>query len=961
MRMIFPWAAINLFLTKDLGARLSFKPRLRFSNFSSCRSIMKSICLLIALMSPLVAATPRNDSLRCEYHVDPLAIGTKKPRFSWKLAPVSPADRDLQQVAYEIQVSRVGGDFEKSPLWSSGKVASAATDQIEYGGVALASRDHAKWRVRVWGASEEVSPWSAPASFGVGLLEPGDWNAQWISAKDEGSFTTSENIQNFIGHPKKGRITVSPAKYFRKEFELSSVVRAMVHATALGVYTLEINGQRVSADRLAPGWSAYQRRIHSQTYDVTDLVREGKNAMGATLADGWYAGYVAYGLFTGQEGRIPELEGRNYYGVSTAVRVQLEVEMSDGSRQILGTDPSWKVSSGPITESDILMGESYDARKELIGWTRSGFDDSSWNSAISKTGTDSKIEPHPGVPVRPIEELPSKTVNEHKPGVFVFDLGQNISGVVRLKVKGKAGQKVRIRYAEVLHNDGRLSTENLRCARAVDSYTLKGDANGETWVPEFTYHGFQYVELTGFPGTPNLDAVTGIVIHSDTPLHGEFVCSDPMLNRLYQNMLWTQRANFFEMPTDCPQRDERMGWTGDAQIYVRAATFNADIASFYTKWLRDLNDDAWDYGAYPAYAPRPLARPNEHHAAGWMDAGVICPWTIWQVYGDIRVIREHWRKMNDFMAWRAARDPGLQGASDDCAFGDWLSLSEVKTTIPFIDLAYHAYDAKLMKEMAVAIGDRDAAKKYKNHADKVTKAFQSAYLQSGGKLAVHNQTAYAMALFFDLIPSGERASAASHLAQLIRENGSRMTTGFLGTRPLLPALSATDHHDLAGVLMQQREYPSWGYEVDNGATTIWERWNSYIKGSGVHEPSMNSFSHYAFGAVCEWMMGELVGIDRASPGFDRVKVAPRPTGTITHAAASMETRHGKLACSWRIDGDKFLAEVVVPPNTTAELTLPVSGVVHEDGSPAVLGSGIRTIQRNRLTLGSGVYQFSADR
>jgi alpha-L-rhamnosidase len=497
--MIFPWAAINLFLTKDLGARLSFKPRLRFSNFSSCRSIMKSICLLIALMSPLVAATPRNDSLRCEYHVDPLAIGTKKPRFSWKLAPVSPADRDLQQVAYEIQVSRVGGDFEKSPLWSSGKVASAATDQIEYGGVALASRDHAKWRVRVWGASEEVSPWSAPASFGVGLLEPGDWNAQWISAKDEGSFTTSENIQNFIGHPKKGRITVSPAKYFRKEFELSSVVRAMVHATALGVYTLEINGQRVSADRLAPGWSAYQRRIHSQTYDVTDLVREGKNAMGATLADGWYAGYVAYGLFTGQEGRIPELEGRNYYGVSTAVRVQLEVEMSDGSRQILGTDPSWKVSSGPITESDILMGESYDARKELIGWTRSGFDDSSWNSAISKTGTDSKIEPHPGVPVRPIEELPSKTVNEHKPGVFVFDLGQNISGVVRLKVKGKAGQKVRIRYAEVLHNDGRLSTENLRCARAVDSYTLKGDANGETWVPEFTYHGFQYVELTGFP------------------------------------------------------------------------------------------------------------------------------------------------------------------------------------------------------------------------------------------------------------------------------------------------------------------------------------------------------------------------------------------------------------------------------------------------------------------------------
>ena len=569
------------------------------------------------------------------------------------------------------------------------------------------------------------------------------------------------------------------------------------------------------------------------------------------------------------------------------------------------------------------MGEFYDARKEMPGWSSPGFDDSKWQPAVCKTGSNAKIEPHPGNPVQPIEQIVPKSVREHAPGVHIFDLGQNISGVIRLKVKGKAGDKVTIRYAEVLHNDGRLSTENLRCARAVDTYILKGDPNGEAWTPEFTYHGFQYVELTGFPGTPDKNAVTGIVLHSDTPLHGKFKCSDPMLNQLHSNMVWTQRGNFFEMPTDCPQRDERMGWTGDAQIYVRAATFNADIAAFYTKWLRDLNDDQWDYGAYPAYAPRPLARPNEHHAAGWMDAGVICPWTIWQVYGDTRVIREHWRKMNDFMAWRATRDPELKGALDDCNFGDWLSLGDVKTPIPFIDLAYHAYDARLMAEMAAAIGDKAASNKYKAQAAKVAAAFQKAYLKPDAKLAVHNQSTYAMALFFDLIPAAQKDAAAGHLAALVKANGNKMTTGFLGTRPLLPALSATGHHDLAGILMQQREFPSWGYEVDNGATTIWERWNSYIKGKGVHEPTMNSFSHYAFGAVCEWMFADLAGIDRAAPGFDKVKIAPRPTGTITHASAGMDTRHGALSCSWKIENSTFTADVVVPPNTTAEITLPV--------------------------------------
>jgi alpha-L-rhamnosidase len=914
------------------------------------------------MLASAAASTIVPVDLRCEYHARPAAIGTTTPRFSWKLQAADPQARHLVQSAYEIEVAREASGFDGgASLWASGKVESAATDQIAYAGQPLASRDRAVWRVRVWDGGGKASDWSKPAPFAIGLMEQRDWTAQWISMADNHTFTTTENVQNFVGDPRRGTLHLTPAKYFRKEFQTPAVTRATVHATALGVYTLEINGRRVSPERLAPGWSAYQRRIHAQTYDVTELVREGGNAIGGILADGWYSGYVAYGLLTLQEGLVPGIDGRYYYGVSPALRVQLELEYSDGSRQTIHTDPTWKTSLGPITESDILMGEAYDARREIPGWSSLGFDDGKWEHAVAKTGSDARVEPHPGVPVLPIEEIKPVSMREQAPGVFVYDLGQNISGVIRLKVKGKAGDKVKMRFAEVLHLDGRLSTENLRCARAVNTYTLKGDPEGEEWTPEFTYHGFQYVELTGFPGTPDSESVTGIVLHSDTPLHGGFTCSDPMLNRLYQNIVWTQRANFFEMPTDCPQRDERMGWTGDAQIYVRAATYNADIASFYTKWLRDLNDDQWDYGAYPPYAPRPLARPNEHHAAGWMDAGVICPWTIWQVYGDTRVIAEHWRKMNDFMDWRAARDPKRVGAEDDCGFGDWLSLDKVKTPIPYIDLAYHAYCAKLMAEMAAAIGRPNDVKRYEKLHAEVADSFRKLYLKPDGKLAIHNQTAYAMALFFDLIPPNLREASAGHLAALVRANGNKLATGFLGTRPLLPVLSAHGHHDLAGILIQQKDYPGWGYEVENGATTIWERWNSFIKGKGPHEPAMNSFSHYAFGAVCEWMFADLAGIDRAAPGFDRIRIAPRPTGSLTHVSGSMNTRHGPLACAWKLDGDRFTATLTIPPNTTAEVVLPVNGPITENGQPLAGRPGVISCEGNRAMLGSGTYQLEAPR
>jgi len=894
--------------------------------------------LILALATVAHAADFTPVNLRTEHLENPLAIGTTTPRLSWQLAPTDPAKQNLKQTAYEVQVASSPEKFAAPDLWASGKVDSRATSLIPYSGKPLQSRSRAVWRVRSWGALGDPSAWSEPASFGVGLLEPADWQAKWIAAADNPTRKTKDNIQNFKGDKKRGEIIVTPAKHFRKEFKPEKKpVRALLHATSLGIHTLELNGQPIGDWFLAPGWSSYSNRLHYITYDVSSSIREGANVLGATLADGWYAGYTAYGLLTGVAGLEKDVNGRWYYGKTPALKVQLEIEFDDGSRQIVATDRSWKSALSPHTEADILMGESYDARRKMNGWSSPGFDASNWKPVAAHGGIPGKIEPHPGVPVRKIQEVTPVSVSEHKPGVWIFNLGQNISGIVRLKVKGKAGDKVTIRHAEMLHADGRLSTENLRCARAVDTYTLRGDPNGETWEPSFTYHGFQYVELTGFPGKPTKESATGIVIHSDTPLTGSFECSDPMLNRLYQNIVWTQRANFFEMPTDCPQRDERMGWTGDAQVYVRAATYNAEIGAFYTKWLRDLNDDQWDHGPYPNFAPTPFIRKNMHFAAAWGDAGIICPWTIWQVYGDTRVIAEHWPKMEKFMEFRRTRDPKFKGTADkDCAFGDWLALYKPKTPIEFIDLAYHAHDARLMAEMAAVLGKKDRADAYTKLAEQLRKRFADLHVNPDGTLKIANQSTYAMSLFFGLVPKELEAKAAEQLAKLIRDNGNKMTTGFLGTRPLLPALSATGHHDLSGILMQQKEYPSWGYEVENGATTIWERWDSFIKGKGVHSPSMNSFSHYAFGAVCEWMFSELGGIDLLEPGYDLVKIAPRPTGTITNCAVATETRHGKLACSWKLEGDQFHVEFTVPPNTEAAVTLPLEG---KGGETRKLGSG----------------------
>ncbi|MBK1877435.1 glycoside hydrolase family 78 protein [Pelagicoccus mobilis] len=923
-----------------------------------------AVLWLLFVGQTLLAGTIQPSQLQVEHLENPIGIGEAAPRLSWRVSASAPEARGLKQSAYRILVASTRSQLEsdQGDLWDSGKVNTSDTRLIRYAGKELDARSQCFWKVKLWDGDDKASDWSDVASWSVGLLEHSDWEGDWIGMEDNHEFKTSENVTFLTDDPHRGVLRMRPAKYFRKEFKAKGGIRrATLYATARGVYEVSINGERVGDQYLAPGWTDYHKRLYFQTYDVSDHVREkGANAIGATLSDGWYAGYIGYALFVKMHSNP---SGRGYYGETPSLLMQLEIEYENGTREIVKTDKTWKTSLGPITETDILMGESYDARRELGEWTSPKYNDKAWEPVSVMLPYVDTLEAHPGVPVRVTEELAAKQIFEPEPGVYVFDLGQNFAGIPRLKVKGKAGQKVRLRVAEMVRPDKTLVTANLRTARSTDTYTLKGSKEAEVWSPQFVYHGFQYVEVTGIDEKPSLDMITGLVMHSDTPLTGSFECSDPMLNQLYSNIVWTQRANFLEVPTDCPQRDERLGWTGDAQIFVKAATYNADIAAFYKKWLVDLRDSQLIFGSYPAFAPFPYSRPGPPHGTAWMDAGVICPWTIWQAYGDLEVVQDNWQSMDTFMAFRHARDRKKLGTEEGKTWGDWLNLDQ-PTPLAYIDLCYYAQSAQMMAEMADAIGNKAKGNFYRKQRKEIEASFRKLYLEGKGKLKVSTQTAYALAIFMDLIPEDQQKAAGQELAALVEEKGGRMATGFLGTRHLLPALTKSGQHSVAGKLMHTQEYPSWGYEVKNGATSIWERWNSYIKGKGASNEGMNSFSHYAFGAVGEWMFQNLVGIDQTAPSWTEFRIAPNPTEELSWAKGGFDSPNGLIQVEWKkTDAGGLSLDVSVPANTSARLDLPVSkpGKVRESGKSVSAAEGVEHLSSENgmssFRLQSGSYRF----
>ncbi len=950
-----------------------------------------------AIKHPAAKSMAQCVDLRCEYRDNPLGIDEPHPRLSWKLTSQS---RSQRQTAYRILVASTeeGLANETGDLWDSGKIESNATLHIAYDGKPLASGQACFWKVRAWDREGIAGDWSRTASWSMGLLHESDWKARFISFRD-----TTPVFKD------RTQLYLPPARQYRKLFHADKKIkRAVIYASALGIFDLELNGQPVSHDYFAPGWTDYHQRAYYRTYDVTEQMQHGENVLGATVADGWYSGYVGFGLLVGIG---TEQIGRYTYGKTPALLAQLEIEYEDGSQEQVVTDTTWKVTdAGAVREADLLMGESYDARREMPGWSSPGFDETdsdnnadAWQPAIlaAENGPQPatfyqfenpekggpkivgkaidlafhppRLEAFPGVPVKVTQELKPVKVTQRGEGTYVFDMGQNFAGNVRLRIKGPAGHKVTLRYAEMLHPDGRMMTENLRKARATDTYTCKGSDDTETWSPRYTFHGFQFVEVSNFPGEANLETITGLVIHSDTPLVSTFTCSDPMVNQLYQNVVWTQRANFLDLPTDCPQRDERMGWTGDAQAYVATAAYNADIGAFYTKWLRELMESQRPSGAFPGYAPYPFQHGWDFGTA-WADAGVICPWTIWQVYGDTRVIDRCWQPMTRFMQWRKETSVDDLGVTHGNAWGDWLAQGE-DTPLDYIDSVYFAISTRMMAEMAEATRRDDQAKQYREQLARTKAAFQKKYLASDGSVNIPTQSAQALALFADLVPNELRAGTARKLAAMIETNGNHMATGFLGTRPLLPVLSSAGQHELATFLLQSHEFPSWGYEIDQGATSIWERWDSYTRqdGFGRHNAAMNSFSHYAFGAVNEWMFRVLAGMDAAEPGYAKIAIRPTPPAPGSNAMhrpidwvkASYDSIRGLIRSEWKLADGLFELHVSIPANTTAVVYLPTddSDSIRESGQPLDGNADARLLRmendRAVLAIGSGDYQFTA--
>jgi alpha-L-rhamnosidase len=862
--------------------------------------------------------------LRCEYLQNPLGIDEVRPRLSWN---IESQRRGARQVAWRVRVASSAERLARgaADLWDSARVEDSRTAHIEYDGVPLVSRMACRWQVQVWDEQGGAAV-SEPAFWTMGLLQAGDWQARWIAADPDYLRRAEHAIRPTPTEP-------GTPPWFRRAFRIDSPVRrATLYASARGLLDLHLNGRAVSGDVFAPEWTDYDKRIHYRTYDVTGFVRAGDNALGVVLGDGWYSGYVGW------------QETRGRYGLQNSLLVQLEIELEDGTRRTVLTDDSWRCAAGPIVCSDFMMGEIYDARQELTGWDQPGYDDTGWSAVLPVESPGVPLVAQRSEPVRVVQTIDPVSVSEISPGIFIHDLGQNISGWVRLRISGPAGAKVTLRHGERLNPDGTLYTENLRRAKATDVYVLRGQGE-EVWQPRFTFHGFQYIEVTGL-ARDNV-TVIGCVVHSATPAAGRFECSHAGINRLWQNALWSQKDNFLSVPTDCPQRDERLGWMGDAQVFLRTATYNMDVAAFFTKWMIDVEDAQTAEGIFPDTAPR--LREGENFvgldglggAAGWADAGVIVPWTIWRMYDDRRIIERHYDAMVAWLDTIERTNPdGIRRNELGNNYGDWLCIpsdTTFRTQSPMKTLlatAYWADDAAKLSRMAREIEREDDAERFRATFERVREAFQREFLRDDGRLAVETQTAYLLALAFDLLPQDVRPPAAEHLVENIRNLNWHLSTGFIGISHLNPTLTAVGRADVAWRLLLNEDYPSWLYPVRHGATTIWERWNGWTEEDGFFNPQMNSFNHYSLGSVGEWLYRCVAGIelDPQVNGFRRFLIRPWPGGGLEHAQASYQSIQGVIESRWQREGKMLTLEVRIPANTQARVYIP-----SEEGTPILEG------------------------
>jgi len=932
--------------------------------------ILLSICLtgLIFTITCKKSADIQIVDLRCEYRKEPVGIDDKQPRFSWIMQS---DERNQTQSAYRILVASNPGNLSKEEgnMWNSGKIISERSIQVEYSGKELESNTTYYWKVRIWDKADRPSPWSTPSSWSMGLLDKSNWQAKWIGiASDEAE--TTRPVDTIL--TSRGTPPGTPSPMVRKTFLIDSDAKsAMVYVSALGLYELHINGEKVGDHVLAPEWTDYTKRVQYQAYDVTDMLKPGENTIGAILGDGWYIG--TFGQW-GDDAR----RGKNYGSLDRKFLLQLAIQTENGESITVVSDGSWKeFADGPIRFADMFLGETIDARRNIPGWDNTGFDDSEWKAV--------HVFPDPGIelvaqmhePIRVIDTLRPVTVIEPDTGVYIIDMGQNIAGWCRLVANEPEGTKIMLRHGERLTEEGGLYTQNLRRAKQEDIFITSGEPY-DTLEPRFTYHGFQFVEITGMSRKPDLSMLSGIAISSDPEQTGHFECSNPELNQLWNNILWTQRDNQHGIPTDCPQRDERMGWMGDALVFAQTAIYNMNMAPFYTKWIRDIRDAQTEEGEFADFAPHPNWDRPHLNAPGWADAGLVVPYRVYQNYDDLRVLERQYQSAKKFIDFVHKSNPDLVWRNHaGNQYGDWLngdliesdSYPDEGATMPkdVFATAYFAYSTNILAEMANLLGIGSDAKEYSALADSIRQVFNDNFVSGNGEITGDTQAGYVIALNFKLLPDSLKPLAVNHMLRRISDYDGRISTGFHSTVLLMKELTDWGYTPLAYDLLESHELPSWLYPVDQGATTIWERWDGWVKGRGFQDIGMNSFNHYSFGSVAEWMYRTILGINRDDnhPGYKKFIIKPEPGGSLTWAKGEYHSIHGLIRTEWRSENDRFILNITVPVNTHAIVYVPSDfpESITEGGEEAVNSPGVQQVgvSKNQgiFEIGSGTYQFES--
>jgi alpha-L-rhamnosidase len=910
---------------------------------------MKSWLLLLAFAGSVAAAALQPQHLRCEYRVDPQGIDVTQPRLSWVLAGPDAQARGLRQTAYRLMVgSNPRVLAANTPdLWDSAKVESGQSIQVVYRGKPLTSGAAAYWKVQVWDQDGKASEWSTPASWTMGLLSPTDWHAKWIGGEE-----TPEAGGDPAGHHLAARL-------LRKEFAVSKRVRrASVYYSGLGLSELNLNGAKVGTHVLSPGLTDYDKHVLYVTFDVTAQLVSGPNAIGLMLGNGRY-----YAPRANRQTRD--------FGFPKAI-LQLDIEYDDGTRAQVVSDESWKLSTaGPVRANNEYDGEEYDARMEMAGWSRAGFNDSTWKAAGGVTRPTGVLTAQMAEPLRVTETLKPVSVHALKPGVWIFDMGQNMVGWCQLAVSGPAGTHVTLRHAETLNPDGSLYTANLRTARATDVYTLKG-GGPEIWEPRFTYHGFRYVEMTGFPGTPAVNTLAGRVVHDDMEKTADFTTSDALLNQIHHNMFWGIRGNYRSIPTDCPQRDERQGWLGDRSQVSRSETYMFDVAAFYSKWETDIADSEKPDGSVPTVSPNYW--PNYHDDLTWPSTFLFVPGMLYDQYADRRVLEREYPAMKRWIEHeRGFLKDGLMPKD---MYGDWCVPPEDPKLIhskdparitdkTLLGTAYYYDLLRLMARYARMLDQPTDAAQFESEAAAANAAFQKRFFVPASRAYDNGtQTSSILPLYFDMVPADERAGVLANLVRNIEEKSDyHVGTGLVGAQWLMRTLSDNGQADLAYRIATQKTYPGWGYMVEQGATTIWELWNG-----NTADPAMNSGNHVMqIGDLAVWMYEYLAGIrsDPAKPGFQHAIIKPYPVTGLTFVKASHKSMYGTIASSWNHEAGQFTLDLTVPPNTSATVMLPAKNgaPVTESGHPVAQAKGVKFVRnegdRAVYEVESGVYRFRA--